>query len=101
MRRLGVGCDSRETPFPLAWVSSRILSDKLLAAEKLLDLRMAELHPGRSAMVALAGAWGDLHLAQERVHLGDRKDAPGADRAVAGDRGRDEVELVAERERTP
>ena len=56
---------------------------------------MAELHPGRAAVVALARARRDLHLAQQGVHLGDREDPPGADRAVAGDGRGDMVELVA------
>ena len=41
----------------------------------------------------------DLHLAQQRVHFGDREDAPGADRAVAGDGRGDMVELVAQAQR--
>ena len=35
----------------------------------------------------------------KRVHLGDRQDPPGADRAVAGDRRGDMVEPVAQRQR--
>ena len=60
---------------------------------------MAELHPGRAAVVALAGARSDFHFAQKRVHLGDRQHPAGADRAVAGDGRGDMVELVAQAER--
>ena len=51
-------------------------------------------------MVALARARRDFHLAKQRVHLGDGQHAPCPDRAVAGDGRGDEVELVAQRERT-
>jgi hypothetical protein len=53
--------------------------------EQLCDFAVAELHPGGAAVIALARAGRDLHLAQKRVHLGDREDSPGADRAVAGE----------------
>ena len=46
------------------------------------------LHPGRPAVVALVGTLGGFHLAQQRVHLVERQAAVGADRAVAGQRGR-------------
>jgi hypothetical protein len=52
-------------------------------------------------VVALARARRDLHLAQQRVHLGDRQDPPGADRAVAGDGRGDMVEPVAQAQRPP
>src|SRR5206468_634291 len=72
-----------------------------LPAEQFFDLAVAELHPGRAAMVALARARRDLHLAQKRVHFGDREYSPGADRAVAGDRRRDVVELVTQAQGPP
>ena len=62
---------------------------------------MGQLDPGRTAMIALARIGSDFHFAQQRVHLGHRQLAPGADRAMAGDRRRDEVEPVAERDRSP
>ena len=49
-------------------------------------------------MIALAAMGGNLHLAQQGVHLGDREDAAGADRAVAGHGGGDMIELVAQAE---
>ena len=50
-------------------------------------------------MVALPRMRGDFHFTQERVHLGDRQDPPGADRAVARHRRRDMVEPFAQRQR--
>ena len=50
-------------------------------------------------MVALARMRRDLHLAQQRVHLGDRQHPPGADRAVAGHRRGDMVEPLLEAQR--
>ena len=61
---------------------------------------MTKLHPGRAAVVALAGARRHFHLAQQGVHLGDRQDAAGADGVVAGDGRGDMGELVAEAERS-
>src|SRR6185503_12367798 len=61
---------------------------------------MAELHPGRAAMVALARSGRDFHLAQQGIHFGDRQDPAGADRAMAGDGRGDMVELVAQAERS-
>ena len=59
----------------------------------------AELHPGRAAVIALAGMGRDLHLAEQGVHLGDRQHAAGADRAVAGHGRGDVVEPLLEAER--
>ena len=67
--------------------------------EQFLDVAMGELHPGRAAVVALAAVRGDLHLAEQRVHLGDREQPAGADRAVAGHGRGDMVELFLEAER--
>src|SRR3989338_1194791 len=52
-----------------------------------IQFRQRDLEPGRAAVVALAGAFGLLHFAQQRVHLGDTQDAVGAHRAVAGEGG--------------
>jgi hypothetical protein len=60
---------------------------------------MAEFYPGGTAVIALARTRCDFHLAEQRVHLDDREDAAGADRAVAGDGRGNEVELVAQAER--
>ena len=43
-----------------------------------------QLDVGRAAVVALAGAGGGLHLAQQRVHLARLEPAAGAHAAVAG-----------------
>src|SRR6185436_6997365 len=68
---------------------SRILS---FPPEQFLDVGMGELHPGWAAVVALAAMGGDLHLAQQGVHLGDREQTAGADGAVAGHGRSDMVE---------
>ena len=52
-------------------------------------------------MVALPRIGGDLHFAQQRVHLGHRQHSPGADRAVAGDRRGDEVDCDRLEEAAP
>src|SRR3712207_6692922 len=70
----------------------------LFAAEQLLDFRMAELHPGGAAMVALTGARRRLHFAQQRVHFRHRQHPARPHRAVAGDSRRDMVEAVAQAE---
>ena len=75
-------------------------ADTYMNVPALLDVAVRELYPGGAAVVALARMGGDLHFAQQRVHLGDREDAAGADRAVAGHRARDRVEPFLERQRT-
>src|SRR4051812_37959889 len=67
--------------------------------EQLLELGMAELHPGRPPVIALARARRDLHLAQQGVHFGDRKHPPCSHRPMAGDRRRDMIKLVAQTHR--
>src|SRR3546814_17668483 len=62
-------------------------------SEQLLHIVHRQLHPGRAAMVALARVRGALHLAEQRVHLGDVQGAPGADRAVTGHGRGDQFEL--------
>ena len=54
---------------------------------RLSSSRIADLAPGRPAVVALVGALGGFHLAQQRVHLVERELAVGAHRAVAGHGG--------------
>ncbi len=41
--------------------------------EETVEVRHRELHPGRAAVVAAAGALGLLHLAKQRVHLRHRE----------------------------
>src|SRR5512145_387152 len=41
--------------------------------EQFVEFCEGDLMPGRPAMVALAGAFGRLHLAQQAVHLGNRQ----------------------------
>src|SRR3546814_10117432 len=65
-------------------------------SEQLLHIVHRQLHPGRAAMVALARVRGDLHLAEQRVHLGDVQGAPGADRAVTGHGRGDQFERSEE-----
>jgi hypothetical protein len=60
----------------------------LSAHEHLVQFGKGYLEPGRAAVIALSGAFGLLHLAQQRVHLGDVQDAVGTHRAMAGKRGK-------------
>src|SRR5690606_12113576 len=53
-----------------------------------------ELCPGRAAVVALVGAVGGFHLAQQGVHFGNGERTVGAHGAVAGHGGE---QLVAPR----
>lgn len=46
--------------------------ERLLPSEQFFDLAVAELHPGRAAVIALPRARRHLHLAQQRVHFGNR-----------------------------
>ena len=41
------------------------------SSEELLDVRVLKLHPSETAVIALAGMGGNLHFAEERIHLGD------------------------------
>ena len=56
--------------------SSKIFYDQptfyLATAEKLLDVCMRQLYPGRAAMIALAAVGRDLHFAEQSIHLGNR-----------------------------
>src|SRR5689334_13664379 len=72
----------------------------LLPAEAFADSGMAELHPGRTPVMAVPGTRRDFQPAEKRVHLGDGEDAPGPHRAVAGDGRGDEIELLAKADRT-
>src|SRR3546814_1615486 len=67
--------------------------------EQLLDIAVCEFHPGRAAVVALARMRGRLHLAEQRVHLGDRQHAPRPHRTVARHRRGDVIEPFLEAER--
>ncbi len=69
--------------------------------EQFLDIGVGQFHPGRAAVVTLARARCDFHFTQQRIHLRDRQDPPGADRAVAGDGRRDMIESVAQAQRPP
>src|SRR3954469_21761281 len=63
-------------------------------AEEFLDVAVGELYPGGTAVVALARMGGDLHLAEQSIHLGDGEEAAGADRAVARHGRRDMVDFL-------
>ena len=52
-----------------------------------VELAHAELPPGGAAVIALVGALGFFHLAQQRVHLFQRQLPVGAHGAVAGHGG--------------
>ena len=60
---------------------------------------MRELHPGGPSVIALARTRGALHFAQQRVHLGDREHAAGADGAVAGHRREHQIEPFTQQQR--
>ena len=58
---------------------------RLLPAQKQpVKLIYRQLRPRRPPVVALAGAFGFFHLAQQGVHFRHGEDAAGADGAVAG-----------------
>ena len=52
-------------------------------------------------MIALARARRDFHLAEQGIHLGDRKHPPGPHRTVTGDGRGDMIQLVAKGQRPP
>src|SRR5262244_1528502 len=62
----------------------RIAAGSAATHEELVEVREAHLEPRRPAVIALPRALGLLHLAQQRVHLGDRQRAVRAHGAVAG-----------------
>src|SRR2546430_4533221 len=64
----------------------RIAAGSAATHEEFVEIGEAHLEPGRAAVVALPGALGLLHLAQQGVHLQDRQRPMGAHRAVAGHR---------------
>src|SRR5690242_15814319 len=59
--------------------------------EQLVELLQAEAGPGRTAVVALVGAVGGLHLAQQAVHFRQAEAAVGVYRAAAGERAEEAV----------
>src|SRR3989442_1131757 len=52
--------------------------------EHLVQIGQRELHPGGAAVVALIGAVGGFHVAQQSVHLGHGERTVGAHCAMAG-----------------
>src|SRR5574337_1614672 len=60
------------------------------AQEQRVELAQRDLAPGRAAVVALVGAIGRFHLAQQRVHFIERQAPVRAHRAVAGHRRSEE-----------
>src|SRR3546814_5570295 len=74
-------------------------SSPLFPPEQLLDVTMPQLHPGRTAVVALAGVGRDFHLAQQGVHFGDRQQTPRPHRAVTTHGGGDMIEAFLKGER--
>src|SRR6058998_1000224 len=59
---------------------SRIAAGSAATHEEFVEIGEAHLVPSRAAVVALAGALGLLHLAQQCVHLQDRQRPMGAHR---------------------
>ena len=49
----------------------RLKLDLLTAQKKFIHVGQFHLHPGGAAMIALAGALGAFHIAQQGIHLGD------------------------------
>src|SRR5437899_2895756 len=80
---------------------SRIAAGSAATHEELVEIGEAHLKPSRTAMVALAGAIGLLHLAQQGVHLQDREGPMGAHRAVAGHRPEQFVAALREHAARP
>src|SRR5258708_32358678 len=66
------------------------------APEQPFDVGEAQLDVSRTAVIALAAMRRRLHLAQQRIHLGLRQAAAGADAAVAGERSADLLEPLLE-----
>ena len=62
----------------------RIVGMLCLPQKQAVQLFDAHLPPGRAAMVALVGALGGLHLAQQGVHFVYGEASVGAHRSVAG-----------------
>src|SRR5437879_3827442 len=80
---------------------SRIAAGSAATHEEFVEIGEAHLKPSRAAVVALAGALGFLHLAQQGIHLRDRQGPMGADRAVAGHRPEQLVAALGEHAARP
>src|SRR2546430_15236511 len=80
---------------------SRIAADSAATHEEFVEIGEAHLVPGRTAVGALPGALGLLHLAQQGVHLQDRQGAMGAHRAAAGHRPEQLVAALGEHAARP
>src|SRR5512143_120005 len=61
-----------------------------------IQLRQRDLEPRRPSVVALVGALGLFHLAQDGVHLGQRELLVGAHGGVAGEGGQQFVAALGE-----
>src|SRR5256885_14570058 len=75
---------------------SRIAAGSAATHEEFVEIGETHLVPGRTAMVALPGALGLLHLAQQGVHFRNRQGPMGAHRAVAGHRPEQLVAALGE-----
>src|SRR5688572_13424107 len=53
--------------------------------EHAIELEQADLRPGRAPVIALVGARGLLHLAQQGIHFRQREAAVRVDGGTAGD----------------
>src|SRR5207245_8119741 len=80
---------------------SRIAAGSAATHEEFVEIGEAHLKPSRAAMIALAGALGFLHLAQQGVHLRNRQGSVGAHRAVAGHRPEQFVPALCEHAARP
>src|SRR6266513_3322685 len=80
---------------------SRIAAGSAATHEEFVEIGEADLKPSRAAMVALAGALGFLHLAQQGVHLQNGQGPMGAHRTVAGHRSEQLVPALGEHAARP
>src|SRR5215469_15532510 len=66
------------------------------AQEQPVELLQRQARPGRTAVIALVGALGRLHLPQQRVHLRDAQAPIRVDGTAAGERPEEAVGRAVE-----
>src|SRR5579859_6958383 len=84
-----------------AWRSIRMgRLNHSFSSKKPLNVGVSQLHPCRTAMIALARSRSDLHFAQQGIHFRDGQDASCANRSMASHCCKDMVEFLAQAERS-
>src|SRR5690606_34741015 len=75
----------------------KFMAATLLAAhEKLIQLVDTERCPGGAAMITLAAAFSDFHVAQQSIHLGNAESAVGAHGPMTGHAGKNLVDVMTD-----